>query len=55
MQITYKDYLREKYDAVNEVRTEKRKHIDELRSIQDKLDKIEADRQALKKSLHKDH
>jgi hypothetical protein len=37
MKVTYKDFLNEKFDAVKEVRAEKRKLIEQLQKVQDKI------------------
>ena len=53
--ITFKDYLKEKIDAIKEVKNEKRAIQDKLDEIQDKINKYEEQRQALRKNLNKDY
>ena len=41
---TYKDYLKQKFDAVQEVRNQKRALYDDFNKIKDKLEKLESER-----------
>jgi uncharacterized coiled-coil DUF342 family protein len=53
--VTYKDFMKEKIDAVTDLRKEKRHYIEQVQRIQDKLNDLEARRQTLRKGLHRDH
>lgn len=53
--MTYKDFLKEKFDAVNDVRGEKRKYVDQIRKIQEQMDKLNLEKQQLQKDLHREH
>jgi hypothetical protein len=46
-QMTYKDFLKEKIDDVNEIKAEKRKYVDQIKAIQAQIDKFVAQRQTL--------
>ncbi len=53
--VTFKDFLRDKIDAVREIKAAKRKVQDTINEIQEKVNKLEEDRQALRKNVSKDH
>jgi hypothetical protein len=47
--------LREKIDAVKAIRDEKRSHFTEFNMIKDKINALTNEREALRKTLHRDH
>jgi len=53
--ITFKDYLRDKIDAVKEVKNAKRKVQDVINDVSEKLNKLEEERTELRKNVSKDH
>ena len=53
--MTYKDYLKEKFDAIGLLRAEKKPLIDQIIRVQDKLKDLEARRQNLRKGLPRDN
>ncbi|MFS8160016.1 MAG: hypothetical protein ACMG6E_07360, partial [Candidatus Roizmanbacteria bacterium] len=53
--ITFKDVLKDKIDAVKEIKNAKRKVQDQINEIMDKLNKLEEDRTALRKNVSKEH
>ena len=54
-QMTFKDYLKQKIDAVVEVKNKKRSVQEQLNAINDKLGLLEQERQQLRKLLHREH
>lgn len=53
--MTYKDFLKEKYDAVNEIVQEKKRHIEQIHKVRDQMAQLENERQKLRKNLHRDY
>jgi hypothetical protein len=53
--MTYKDFLREKFDVLNELRSEKKGLFDRIHSISDKIKAFEDQRQTLRKGLSREH
>jgi len=53
--MTYKDFLREKFDSINEQRSEKKSLYDNLNRILDKIKEFEDQRVILRKPLKKEH
>jgi hypothetical protein len=53
--MTYKDFLREKFDVLNELRSEKKGLFDRIHSISDKIKAFEDQRQGLRKGLSREH
>lgn len=51
--VTYKDFLRDKYDAVKEVKNAKFKFIDQIKEVQSQMEELEAERQAIQKEIPK--
>ena len=52
--VTYKDYLKERIDAIKEVKVQKRKLQDQMDEVQDKILKFEEERGSLRKNVNKD-
>lgn len=53
--VTYKDFLKEKFETVQALRSEKGKYIAIVKKLNDKISDLENRRQTLRKSLHRDH
>ena len=53
--VTYKDYLKERIDAIKEVKVQKRKLQDQMDEVQDKIFKFEEERGSLRKNVNKEY
>ncbi len=52
--VTFKDYLKDKIDAVKEVKGKKRKQQDLMDEVSEKIFKIEDERTVLRKNVRKE-
>lgn len=53
--MTYKDFLKEKYDALGQLNQEKKQLYDQSNKISDRIKFLEDQRTTLRKGLHRDH
>jgi prefoldin subunit 5 len=52
--VTYKDYLKERSDAIREIRIQKKKLQEQMDEVMDKITKLEEERMSLRKNVNKE-